>query len=255
MHSHFRTRLLNREPLIGTLLTLPSPEIAELCAQAGFDWLFLDMEHGALDWDDVQRMVQAVGERCACLVRVPGIERVWISRVLDIGVAGLIVPQVNTAEDAARAVQFAKYPPQGTRGVGLARAQGYGARLAEYLQAANEATSIVIQIETAAAAQNVEAIAAVQGVDALLIGPFDLSTSIGKAGQFDDPEFQTAVARVRAVAAAHRLPLGIFGPDLERGRRALADGYTLVPVASDTAMLLHSMWALVQTLRGKSLDN
>jgi len=124
MVGNLRKRLWAREPLIGTMVTLPSPAIAEVLADLGFDWLFVDGEHGPLETREILAILQAVGDRVACLVRVPGAEESPIKKALDLGAEGIIVPQVNTVEQAAGAVRFARYAPAGSRGVGLARAHG-----------------------------------------------------------------------------------------------------------------------------------
>lgn len=247
--THFRARLLNREYLIGTILTLPAPAIAEMCADAGFDWLFVDMEHGALDLHDVERIAQAVGNRCACVVRVPFNDRVWIGKILDLGAPGIIVPQVNTADQAEHAVRAAKYPPQGTRGVGTGRASRYGAQLNEYLAQANDETAVIVQIEHADAVQNAERIAQVRGVDAFMIGPFDLSGSYGKPGRIADADVQAAVANARATAFAHELSVSVFCPTLEQARRARDEGYNLMLVGADNLLLTAALRGLVGALR------
>jgi len=246
--SNFRARLRQRERLVGTMLTIPAPAIAEMCADAGFDWLFVDMEHGALDLHDVERIAQAVGERCACVVRAPSNDRVWIGKILDLGVAGIIVPQVNSAEEAARAVRAAKYPPQGTRGVGIGRAARYGAQLHEYLARANDETAVIVQIEHVDAVRNVESIAQVQGVDAFMIGPFDLSGSFGKPGHIGDADVQTAIAETRETAFAHNLSVSVFCPTLEQARRAQSEGYNLMLVGADSLLLGDALRALVRAL-------
>lgn len=246
---NFRSRLCNHERLLGILLTMPVPAIAEICADAGFDWLFLDMEHGSLELPDVERIVQAVDGRCPCVVRVPINDRLWIGKVLDLGVSGLIIPQVNSAAQAQAAVHAAKYPPRGGRGIGLGRAARYGANLASYLANADEDAALIAQIEHKDAVENVEAIADVDGVDALMIGPVDLSGSFGKPAQLDDAEVQSAIARVREFALSRKIPVSLFCPDVERARRAFAQGYTLVPVATDGLLLVRGAASLVKTVR------
>ncbi len=247
---NFRARLLKHERLIGTLITLPLPSIAEMCADAGFDWLFLDMEHGALDLHDVERIAQTVNDRCPCLVRVPTNDRMWIGKILDLGVAGIIIPQVNSADDAKRAVFAAKYPPQGGRGVGVGRASRYGANLQNYLQNANDETALVAQIEHRDAVENVQAIANVAGVDALMLGPLDLSGSFGKPAQIDAPEVQAAIARVREFGMARKIPMSLFCPDAERAQRALREGYTLVPIATDNLLFVRAATNLIHIVKG-----
>lgn len=250
----FRKRLLDHERLMGILVTLPLPAIAEMLADAGFDWLFLDMEHGALDLDDVWRITQTVNERCPCVVRVPINDRMWIGKVLDLGVSGIIIPQALSAGDAVRAVHAAKYPPQGGRGVGVGRASQYGANVQNYLQNANEDTAVIIQIEHKDAVENVEAIANVPGVDALMIGPLDLSGSFGKPAQIDAPEVQAAIARVREFGMARSIPMSLYCPDVERARNALAQGYTLVPITTDNLLFVRAAQALTQALKQGATD-
>lgn len=247
--TNFRTRLVNHERLIGTLLTLPVPAVAEMCADAGFDWLFLDMEHGDLDLHDVGRIAQAVNDRCPCVVRVPINDRMWIGKVLDLGVSGIIIPQVNSAGDAARAVFAAKYPPQGGRGVGVGRASNYGVNLTAYLQNANDETALIAQIEHRDAVENVQAIADVAGVDALMIGPLDLSGSFGKPAQIDAPEVQSAIARVREFGMARKMPMSLFCPDAARAQRARQEGYTLIPVATDNLMFGRAAASMLRAIK------
>jgi 2-dehydro-3-deoxyglucarate aldolase/4-hydroxy-2-oxoheptanedioate aldolase len=123
-----RKRLRAGEKLLGSMVTLPTPAVAEILAEVGFDWLFIDGEHGPLETGDIVGILQAVGDRIACVVRVPGAEEAPIKKILDQGAEGIIVPQVNTVEQAASVVRYARYAPAGSRGVGLSRAQGYGLR-------------------------------------------------------------------------------------------------------------------------------
>ena len=152
----FRKRLRAGELLLGSMVTLPSAAIAEILAEAGFDWLFIDGEHGPLETGDIVAILQAVGDRVACIVRVPGAEEAPIKKILDQGAEGIIVPQVNTAEQAASVVRYARYSPAGSRGVGLSRAHGYGMRFQEYLQTANDRVAVIVQAEHARAVENIE---------------------------------------------------------------------------------------------------
>lgn len=246
--TNFRARLVQRERLIGTLLTIPAPALAEMCADAGFDWLFVDMEHGAFDLDAVERVAQAVGERCACVVRVPSNDRVWIGKVLDLGVSGIIVPQVNSAAEAADAVRAAKYPPHGARGIGSGRASRYGAHLNEYLVGANDETAVIVQIEHADAVRHLEEIVRTPGVDALIIGPFDLSGSLGKPGRIADDDVQAAIAYVRETAVTREIPVGIFSPTVEQAQRAWIAEDTLILVGADVLLFGHAVRALLHEL-------
>ena len=236
-HSLFRERLAAREPLLGTILTLPSPEAAEIFADAGFDWLFVDMEHGLLDFTAVQRVVQATAGRCACIVRVPSNEAIWINKALDTGAAGLIVPHVDGAEQARAAVRAATYPPEGERSIGVARAQAFGRRLMDSIAAANGETVLVAQAEHVSAARAIDEIVTVPGVGAIFIGPFDMSASLGRPGRLQEREVVEAVAMVRDGCARREMPCGILVADAGAARAAYRAGYSLVCVATDTLLL------------------
>jgi 2-dehydro-3-deoxyglucarate aldolase/4-hydroxy-2-oxoheptanedioate aldolase len=236
-HARFRERLAGCEGLLGTLLTLPSPEIAELLAGAGFDWLFVDMEHGLLDFAVVQRMVQAVASVCPCLIRVAYNEPTLIGKALDTGADGIIVPHVTTAEEARAAVRAAKYPPTGARSIGVGRAQRYGRRLRESLLHDNSATLVVAQVEHADAIPQIDEVVSVRGVNAVFIGPFDLSASFGKPGEVDAPEVQQAIGAIVSACAARSIPCGLFVGDGDGARRAFGEGHSLVCAATDTLLL------------------
>jgi 2-dehydro-3-deoxyglucarate aldolase len=237
MIRHFRARLLDRERLVGTIVTLPAPEVSELLAGLGFDWLFVDAEHSPLGMAEAQVLLQAAGRDCPCLVRVPAGDEVWIKKALDIGAEGVIVPQVHTAEQARRVVRLCRYPPEGARGVGVARAHGYGTRFQEYLESANEQIAVVIQAESAEAVDQIQSIVEVPGIDAVLIGPYDLSSSLGKAGQLDDPTVQRAIAAVTETCQTAGIPLGAFGLNAPAVRPFLERGFTLIAVGIDTLFL------------------
>ena len=237
MAGTFRGRLDEGERLLGTMLTLPSAAAAEILAGAGYDWLFVDGEHGPFETADFLSVLQAVGEQVACVVRVPVGDEVRIKRVLDLGAEGIIVPQVNTAEHAAKIVQWSKYTPMGSRGVGLARAQGYGMKFAEYVQSANERVAVIVQAEHIEAVRNIESIAAVPGIDAVLIGPYDLSASLGVPGKIDAPAVTEAIAHVTKTCLAAGVRLGIFGVTAEAVRPYYERGFTLIVAGVDTVVL------------------
>jgi 2-dehydro-3-deoxyglucarate aldolase/4-hydroxy-2-oxoheptanedioate aldolase len=235
--------------LLGTLLTLPSPEIAELLARCGFDWLFLDMEHGLLDFTAVQRMVQAAGPSCACIVRVPALDGAAVAKALDTGAAGLIVPHVCTAAEASAAVRWAKYPPVGERSIGVARAQGYGRCLGDAVAHGNDETVVVAQIEHVSALAQVGAIVEVSGVDGIFIGPFDLSASMGRPGDIAAPDVRAAIDALAAASAAGAKPCGIFVTDGQAAHQAFAAGHSLVCAATDTLLLGEAAGQLVARAR------
>ena len=249
MTGFFRKRLCAGETLFGSMVTLPVPAIAEILADVGFDWLFIDGEHGPLETGEIVAILQAVGHRVACIVRVPGAEEVPIKKILDQGAEGIIVPQVNTVDQAASVVRFARYSPGGSRGVGLARAHGYGMRFQEYLETANEQVAVIVQAEHARAVENIESIVKVEGIDAVLIGPYDLSASLGKMGRIDDPAVTDAIDHVTKTCQAAGIPLGYFGVSAAAIRPYMERGYTLIAAGVDTLFLAGPAKKLLDELR------
>ena len=233
---NFTKRLQAGDRLCGTIITLDSPAVAELLAETGFDWLFIDAEHSPMSAVHIQRVLQGAGAT-PCLVRLAAGDELNIKKALDAGAAGIIAPMVNTAQQAQRVVSQAKYAPLGTRGVGIARAHGYGLRFQEYLTTANEQTAVVIQAEHIEAVKNMEAIAQVDGIDAVLVGPYDLSASMGRIGQVDHPQVVAAIDQVTAVCRSAGIPLGIFGVSAAAVRPYIERGYTLIVAGADTLLL------------------
>lgn len=248
MNHQFRSRLGAGELLIGTLVTLQAPEVTELLVELGFDWLFVDTEHGPFDSRAAQGLLQAAGTDFPCLIRVPAGEEVWIKKALDIGAAGVIVPQVNSAEQAERIVHLCKYPPEGVRGVGIARAHGFGHRFQEYVDTANQQVTVVIQIEHIDAVRNIQAIVAVPGIDAILVGPYDLSASLGKVGQVADPDVQQAIALVGETCSNAGVKLGAFGVDARAVEPFIEQGFTLIAVGVDTLFLMQAAEAALSEI-------
>jgi 2-dehydro-3-deoxyglucarate aldolase len=237
MTHQFRTRLLNGELLIGTVVTLSCPEVAEVLAAAGFDWLFVDAEHSPLEARDIQALLQGAGPDTPCLVRLASGEQVPIKKALDMGAAGIIAPQINSAEQAQAVVRFSKYSPQGVRGVGIGRAHGYGLRFQEYVDTANESITVIVQVEHVDAVENIEAIVSVPGIDGVLIGPYDLSASLGRLGQVDHPDVTGAIDHVTRACRAAGVRLGIFGASPKAVRPYIEKGFTLIAVGGDMLML------------------
>ena len=234
---NFKQRIKQRKPLIGTIQALDSPEVTEILASVGFDWLWLDLEHSAIDIKGGQRLLQAAGSKIPCIVRVPSGDEVWIKKILDTGPAGIIIPQVKSALQAAAIVRFSRYSPLGSRSVGLSRAHGYGLGFKEYIEQANETVSLILQIEHIDAVNDIEAIVKVPGIDALLVGPYDLSASMGKIGQVNDPEVQKQIEKVRKTCLKANIPLGIFTTNPNDVNTFIEKGYTLIAVGIDTLFL------------------
>ena len=245
---NFTERLRQNELLLGTMLTIPAPEVGEMIAKCGFDWLFMDGEHSPLSTLDWQRMLQAVGGRSAGIIRVPEKSEAAIKKMLDIGADGIIAPQVNNADEARQIVQWCKYPPQGVRGVGLARAQGYGLDFASYVESANDDIAVIIQAEHVDAVNNIEDIVKVEGIDAVFIGPYDLSASMNKMGAIDDAEVVAAIDLVTRACQQNNIALGYFGVDADSVKPYIDKGYKLICTGVDAGFVTQGAQQVLQQL-------
>ncbi|MET4059403.1 4-hydroxy-2-oxoheptanedioate aldolase [Arthrobacter sp. UYP6] len=223
-----------------------SPLIAEICAGSGLDWLLIDAEHSPNGLESLLAQLQAIhGYPIAPVIRPPSGDPVLLKQYLDLGAQNLLIPMVDTAEQAAELVRAVRYPPQGIRGVGsaLARASRWN-RIDGYLQNAAEVLTLLVQIETAAAVEKVAEIAAVDGVDGLFIGPSDLAASMGHLGQQDHPEVVAAVEHCIRVIKAAGKPVGVNAFAEATARRYIAAGVDFLLVGADVALLARGSEAL-----------
>ena len=189
-----KQRIIEKELTIGSWLSLADTDVAEMMAKSGFDWLVIDQEHSSIGLREMSRLIQVIDLAGSVpLVRVGVNDPLHIKQALDSGAKGIIVPMVNSVDMAKTAVQAAHYPPKGTRGVGLYRAQGYGESFDSYRRNMADDIIVVVQIEHYSAIDNIRAIMKVDGVDAFLVGPYDLSGSYGKPGDFNDNEVVQAL--------------------------------------------------------------
>ncbi len=250
----FKRRLLARSDApLGTWLMAAAPATAEALGHCGFDFLVVDMEHVPIEVSDLAHILRAVGTTPAnAVVRLAWNDQVLVKRVLDAGAETIMLPFVQTAEEASRAVAFAKYPPMGVRGVAAVhRASRFGAA-SDYLARADEETCVIVQLETLEAIGRLEEIAAVPGVDGLFVGPGDLAASMGKIGQIADPEVQAAIEGAAKAARRIGKPIGIVGPHPEMVKRFLGYGYTYAAVASDVAMMTGRARDFLATLKDQA---
>lgn len=227
---HLRARV-HEGPVIGTSVAIPSAMVVEALGPSAFDAILIDAEHSPLSIDGLESLLRAADlAPKAAIVRVPEVGS-YIARVLDLGAAGVVVPRIETATQAAEVVERARYAPEGRRGAGPGRGQAYGAGLAEYVATANADLLVAIQIETVAGLEARDAILAIPGIDAVVIGPFDLATSMGVAP--GSPEHANAIAEIFASAERHGVARGafVFSPDEVPGY--LAQGATLLFVGMD----------------------
>ncbi|MDR6507969.1 aldolase/citrate lyase family protein [Arthrobacter oryzae] len=233
-------------PLAGMWVCSGSPLIAELCAGAGLDWLLVDAEHSPNGLESVLAQLQAIhGYPVHTLVRPPVNDTVVIKQYLDLGVQNLLIPMVNSAAEAEAAVAATRYPPQGVRGVGsaLARAARWN-RIPDYLARASETISVTVQIESEAAVAAVEEILAVDGVDAIFLGPSDLAASMGVLGQQEHPKVRAAVERCLAAARAAGKPAGVNAFNRDTAQSYLDAGAAFILVGADVAILARGSEAL-----------
>jgi 2-keto-3-deoxy-L-rhamnonate aldolase RhmA len=246
MHTPLRSRIGARELLVGTVVTLPDVALAELSASA-FDFVWIDMEHGALGCAEVQPLaIAARAARAASFARVRHADDGAIGALLDAGVDGIVVPRVNGASAAARAVERLSHPPAGSRGFAARRATDYGRRTGR-----RPRPLCMVQVESAAAVDDAEAIAAVDGVDVLVVGCADLALSLG--GEMDprSADFRAAVTHVQEVAEAAGIASGIAGPDDPALLAELAAGRsTVLVLAADVRIYARALDNATEKLRG-----
>jgi 2-keto-3-deoxy-L-rhamnonate aldolase RhmA len=248
MNFNIRARLKKKDVLIGTLVTVPVPEVAEIMAEVGYDWLFVDTEHGSFNAQGAQMILQAVDHRCPCVIRIPTNDEVWIKKALDIGAAGIIAPNVNSAKEAERIVKLCKYPPRGQRGVGIGRAHGYGLQFNEYVQKANDESAVILQAEHIDAVENISDIVQVPDIDAILIGPYDLSASMGKIGEINDADVQAAITSITKTCQNADIALGIFAVSAESAQPYLQSGFTLVAISTDCLHMAQGAGAVLSEI-------
>ncbi|MGC9349311.1 MAG: HpcH/HpaI aldolase family protein [Anaerolineae bacterium] len=252
MQNPIKAKLAQGEVTVGTWSMIGHPVVAEILAQAGFDWIVLDMEHGVVDWPQALGLVQAIeGRGCMPICRLPINEPEHFKWALDTGAGGVMVPLIRSVEDAERAVMYAKYPPEGIRGISICRAHGYGATFQSYVETANEETLVVLQIEHIDAVNEIEDICAVPGVDAVFIGPYDLSGSMGLMGQIHHPQVEDAVSRVFEAAVAADVAPGLLIVEPAPGEvaRRISDGFQFIAVGLDTLMLVRAAEDLMDQWR------
>ena len=245
-----RQRILKGEFVTGTWFSLGSPVAAEIAGLCGFDWALLDAEHAPSTTAGIMAQMQALSRfRTAPIVRVPWLDRVHMKWALDIGCAGIMVPYIETVAQAEEALAYMRYAPQGNRGVGAGtRASNYGFDWPAYAAEANSRLVTIAQMETRLAVDNSRAIAALEGIDVLFVGPMDLSTSLNMPQRFADPAFMAVLEEVAANARAAGKASGILLPDAQLVPALRELGYTFIAVSSDINMLSHGFRQLHRQL-------
>ena len=248
----FKRRLKGADPLIGLWMQLVSNSAAESLAYSGFDWLLIDGEHAPNEVQDVLGQLQAIAAGDSSpIVRIAWNDAVLFKRLLDIGVQTFLVPQVNSVEEAKKAVRAVRYPPNGVRGMaGCSRANRF-AHVPDYYKVADGEICMIVQIETRAAAAQVREIASVEGIDAVFIGPADLAADMGHLGDPGHPEIQAAIAGILAAAQSVGKPAGIFAFGPDDARKRLASGFRFASVGADLSTMIKACESMLAVARAK----
>ncbi len=248
-----RKALLERTPALGSWIQIgPYPALSEILANAGFDWLGIDCEHSEIDVEGVTALTRGMyGRKSVPFARVRENDTLAIRQVLDAGVQGIIVPLVNTAEEAKQAVSSAKYPPQGVRGFCFSRMNNYGIDFDKYAKTANENIAVVVMIESKQAVENIDDILGVEGVDGVFIGPYDMSGSYGVVGKTSHAIIQDACKKVVDACKKHGKAAGmhLVKPTPETIRKTVSDGFTFIALGVDMVFLNDAASNALETAR------
>jgi 2-dehydro-3-deoxyglucarate aldolase len=248
-----RERLHSEQPTFGSWIQFGNAAMAELMAQAGFDWVCIDLEHSAIGIETAFNLIQVIDlAGCVPLVRLSSNDPVQAKRVMDAGAHGIIVPAVGSVGEAEQAVSSAYYPPRGRRGVGLSRAQGYGSRFDAYLKKVETQTVVIVMIEERRGVDQIEEIVRVPGVDGVLIGPYDLSSSYGVAGQLDHPVMNEAIKRILDATRKASVAAGIHvvHPTPDQARQRVREGFRFIAYGGDMLFLAPALQQAVNELSG-----
>jgi 4-hydroxy-2-oxoheptanedioate aldolase len=249
---NFRQKCTSGAPVIGTFAAIPHPVAIEVAAASGVDFLCIDWEHAQIARERIEDLIRAADVHLVpAMVRVPGHAPEAIAAALDAGAAGVLVPRVSTAAQAAAAVQATRYPPVGARGVGPGRAAAYGYRIPDYLSKANESLLLAIQVETAEGLANIAEIASVEGVDLIFIGPGDLSVSIDAMGPANADKLDAAIETIASTSRKTGKSVGIFRPSADDVGRWIKSGISYFILASDTMFLGAGLAAGIAAARDK----
>ncbi len=235
-NSPLKGKLKKNELTLGSWLTIPHQAVVEILGTAGFEWLVIDMEHSPISISDALNLIGHIqGNGMQALVRVSKNEEVIIKQVLDAGADGVIIPMIKNKEEAKKAVSFVKYPPVGNRGVGLNRAQRYGTNFESYKKWVNDSVVVIPQIEHIDAVNNLESILNVEGVDGIIVGPYDLSASMGYPGDYNREDVKKALLKVDEITKRNNMPLGfhVIESDFQNTLNKIRKGYTFLAFSID----------------------
>ena len=231
-----KNKLKNNKLTLGSWITIGHPSIVDIMSSAGFEWLVVDIEHTSIDLTTAHNLIATIqANNMKALVRVSKNEEVIIKRILDMGADGIVVPMIKSKIDAIEAINYAKYPPIGKRGVGLFRAQKYGLGFNEYKNWVNEELVIIAQIEHIEAVNNIEEIITTDGIDGVIIGPYDLSGSMGHPGEYNRPDVKDAIDKVIKSCKKNNVPSGfhVIESNPEKLQQRIDEGCTFLAYSLD----------------------
>ena len=235
-----KNKLINRETVLAGWTSIGHPQVTEMLTMSGVDFIGIDIEHSTISQEQSQRIIAACHDNgVSCMPRIATHNQEAIKRLLDSGADGIIVPTVDTPEQVDKLIEWMKYPPLGKRGYGIARAQGYGANFHEYLQWQVNEPVVIVQIEHINAIEKLEEILTESGVDGFIIGPYDLSCSMGIPGQFENDKFIEVMEHIRDTGQRLNCPAGlhIVEPDVEKLEKSVIEGYIFIAYSVDSRML------------------
>ena len=251
-----RAKLRSGRTTYGMWITLESATVTEICAETGFDWVCIDMEHGCLDFKDVlQHLRAAKGSDLSVLVRVPTTTVDSVKKALDLGAAGILLPLISSAAQLEEAFRFARYPSVGERGIGGERAAHWGLALEAYVAAANTETMVIPLIETAGASRNIDEILSVSGLEAVFFGPADLSQSYGHMAVWEGPGVADDIVRMTNLAIKRGITPGIIGRGFDDIAKRESQGFRMIGLGSDVGAMMKQIRQYMTKLRGNALES
>ena len=232
---------------LGTWITIDHQVVYEAVAQYDFDWVLIDLEHSAIDFSGLHKAISFFNKtEIGCLVRPPVIDNIYIKRIMDFGADGIVIPNVENSKDIESAVNFMKYPPKGSRGAGLFSAQDYGNNFDNYYTSSNSNSVLVVQIENKEAVKNLDDIVDNSSIDAILIGPYDLSSSLGLPGDFQNKLYIKEIEKIKKIANAKNISIGIhvIEPELKNLELAREQGFKFVGYGLDFKFITNHLLSL-----------
>lgn len=256
-YSSLRDVLRNRIVTIGGWMQIGHPAIAEIFSNAGFNWIAVDGEHTDISIESFSNIARAMhGRRSAPIMRVRENDTLAIRQALDVGAMGVIIPLVNTAEEAQKAVAAARYSPEGIRGYAFCRANNWGIDFDEYVKSANDEIAVIVMIESKQAVENIDDILGVEGVDGIFVGPYDLSGSYGVTGQISHPLIENALKIISEACKKHGRSAGLHAvlPTEQIIRKAIQDGFTFIALGMDTIFLNECTREVIQITKMAKLN-